>query len=510
MSSVHTWAGLTLGWILYFIFVTGTASYFRSEIDLWMTPEVPVLEHDKSQVELLDMAERHIAQNAPGVRHWYISFPTDRYPFLGIGWQKEDLTYQVDLMHPQTGELLSPRETGGGEALYEMHFELHYLPQTVAEWLVSIGTMFMFVALITGVIIHKKIFREFFTFRPRKGQRSWLDMHNLLSVSTLPFQLMITYTGLLFFMYETMPAIGAFGTDHVVAAEEPAGDTRAARVSPLSAMLERSYDRWGEESIAWMEVDEPGSDYAHVVVARQYQPTQISESPRMDYDRLTGERNHESERGGASRFYDVVTGLHGAWFAAVPLRWVFFVFGLLGTAMVGTGLMLWASKRRAAAEKAGRRHLGLECVERLNVGTIAGLPIGVAVYFWANRLIPAAVEGRAAMEVNALFLAWALCFVFAVFRPRQKAWFELIALASLLYTLLPILNFLTTERHLGRSIPQGDWVMAGFDLTVLSLGLVFAVGALFAKRAATRQAPGQRVTAQRRRVSMDPKRTAAV
>ncbi len=64
----------------------------------------------------------------------------------------------------------------------------------------------MFVALISGIITHKKIFKDFFTFRPRKGQRTWLDGHNAVGVLVLPFHLMITYSSLVIFMYMVMPA----------------------------------------------------------------------------------------------------------------------------------------------------------------------------------------------------------------------------------------------------------------------------------------------------------------
>ncbi|HEV7314113.1 PepSY-associated TM helix domain-containing protein [Sphingopyxis sp.] len=40
MAWLHTWTGLVLGWLLFAIFVTGTASYFQEEITAWMTPEV--------------------------------------------------------------------------------------------------------------------------------------------------------------------------------------------------------------------------------------------------------------------------------------------------------------------------------------------------------------------------------------------------------------------------------------------------------------------------------------
>lgn len=50
----------------------------------------------------------------------------------------------------------------------------------------------MLVMLVSGVIIHKKIFREFFTFRPKKQvQRASLDSHNLTGVVVLPFHFLV-------------------------------------------------------------------------------------------------------------------------------------------------------------------------------------------------------------------------------------------------------------------------------------------------------------------------------
>jgi uncharacterized iron-regulated membrane protein len=48
-------------------------------------------------------------------------------------------------------------------------------------------------------------FQDFFTFRPGKGQRSWLDAHNASAVLTLPFLFMIVYTGLAHFYTSYMP-----------------------------------------------------------------------------------------------------------------------------------------------------------------------------------------------------------------------------------------------------------------------------------------------------------------
>ena len=36
MAWLHSWLGLTLGWLLFAIFLTGAATYYRHEINLWM------------------------------------------------------------------------------------------------------------------------------------------------------------------------------------------------------------------------------------------------------------------------------------------------------------------------------------------------------------------------------------------------------------------------------------------------------------------------------------------
>lgn len=41
----------------------------------------------------------------------------------------------------------------------------------------------------------------------------------------------------------------------------------------------------------------------------------------------------------------------------------------------------------------------------------------------------------------------------------------------------PLLNALTTQRHLGHSLAAGDWVMAGMDLGALGLACAFALAA---------------------------------
>ena len=120
---------------------------------------------------------------------------------------------------------------------------------------------------------------------------------------------------------------------------------------------------------------------------------------------------------------------------------------------------------------------GVIFVEHMNVATIIGLPIGVAAYFLANRLIPVGLEGRASLEADAMFIAWALTFVMAVIRPSRRIWTELMWLACAAYASIPFANAFTTNRHLGASLPDGAWMMAGFDLTMFGIAFLFGLTA---------------------------------
>lgn len=510
MAWLHTWTGLLLGWVLYFMFVTGTAGYLDTEIDRWMRPEAPTAHFPLPADSVTGQARAYLEAHAPAAERWFINLPINRNdPYPRVFWSgakgegvETSGNRQLD---SATGAALAARDTAGGQTLYRMHWKLHYLPEAVSEWLVGVATMFMFVALITGVIVHKKIFADFFTFRPSKGQRSWLDAHNAASVVTLPFQLMITWSGLMFMMFTYMPLIIAAwygpGEDNRKlffdeAFEPPALVEASGRQAPLAALdtvLAAAHGRWGGAPVASLDIRHPNDAHARILVRGDIAAGPLRASELLVFDGVSGELLAEQPalRSSAKGFRDLMLGLHEGLFAGPLVRVLYVLSGLLGAAMIATGLVLWAVKRRQRIEKARQApHLGLRLVERLNVATVIGLPVAIAAYFWANRLLPLELANRADWEVHGLFLVWLTTFAHAALRPAARAWREQLWLAAGVFGLLPVLNALTTDRYLVASLPAGDWVFAGFDLTMLGLGATFALVAHALARRARGQAGG--------------------
>ncbi|WP_206598566.1 PepSY-associated TM helix domain-containing protein [Croceicoccus estronivorus] len=489
MAWLHSWAGLVAGWVLFFIFVTGTLGYFYVEIDRWMRPELPLAGPVLSQQEAAAAADAYLRRTAPDADSWIIRLPNRRDPTMWVAWTEKgneaSERRDYDVAARRFTAPVQPRETGGGYELYRMHWQLHYLPKLLGIVIVGICTMAMFVALMTGVVAHKKIFADFFTFRPSKGQRSWLDLHNLVSVTALPFFVMITFSGLVFYPTVYMPA--AVHARYGDAYEQLEGDLypqfpppartgRAEALLPVNQFLAQAALYWGPGAAAALVIHQPGDAAASVVMGRSGKGMVRRDADELlTFEGASGAliRSSSSLRSAPRAVTSALYGLHEGVFAGWTLRWLYFTSGLLGCAMIATGLILWTVKRRSRHDCGERGRFGFRLVDSLNVGTIAGLPGGIGFYFWANRLLPVGLAERAVWEMHCLFMGWGLMLLWATIRPARKAWVEVLALAGLSFAALPLVNALTTSRHLGTTIPAGDWVLASFDLTALGAGLLF-------------------------------------
>ena len=200
------------------------------------------------------------------------------------------------------------------------------------------------------------------------------------------------------------------------------------------------------------------------------------EHPQIAFDGVSG-AILEVRDGGlkpAAKTFTVMTGLHEGHFAGTMLRLLFFLCGIMGCAMIATGVVLWSLAR---LPKAGERpFLGLRLVQALNVGSIAGLPAAVAVYFLANRLLPVDLAGREEWEIRAFFGAWIVAALVPLARPQRRAWCEGLAAVSVLFLAVVAADILTIPDHPLRRA-GGDPLFAWFDGAMLLLAGLFALAA---------------------------------
>ncbi|WDY59644.1 PepSY-associated TM helix domain-containing protein [Pseudomonas sp. PSKL.D1] len=481
MAWLHTWAGLIFGWLLFAIFVTGTLAVFDKELNHWMQPEIPASEI--SQADAAGRAIAYLQSHEPQAGNWRVNLPTERSPGLqvGTGDRRGGSSVQLD---PQTGEVVEVRDSVGGNFFFRFHFTLD-LPRNWGIFVVGALALVMLAALVTGIVIHKKIFKEFFTFRPNKGQRSWLDFHNASAVLLLPFHLMITYTGLVIFMLIYIPA----GVDALFAGdnrayfqaqgsarlEQPRGLTKQpgelVDVVPLLAQAEA---RLGP--IAGFNVSHPNTAGARIEIRPELgNRIALSKGQAMVFDGVSGELLSDvTEWRAAPLTQRVMVGLHFAQFGGYPMRWLYFICGVVSCVMIASGLVLFCVKRgrkyaTATADASARRWYRV--AEVCNVGFIAGLLLACVGLLWASRLLPVELAHREAWEVRAFFGMWLLALLHAGIRPARRAWVEQLGLTTLLCLGLALFGGLDDALRLGVAACGGV------------LGLLFGLAAVRVHRA---------------------------
>ena len=507
---LHTWSGLLLGWVLFLVFVAGTIAFWREGLNRWTRPELARVEQP---MQVLAGAQRFLQGKAPDAKSWFIMMPSERTPGAQVSWRPQPKEGEAPRRRGRgrgdnqavidaDGKPATVRATRGGEFFYRFHFDLHYMPVIWARWLIGFASMMMLVAILSGIVTHKKIFKDFFTLRRAKGQRSWLDGHNAVAVLGLPFHLMITYTGLVTLMAMLMPwAVVANYSDQQKMFDEmfPRVEEveRAGRAAPLVSLTDivRDAERRFGGGVGYVEVSNPGDAAARINISRASSSMLSSRTPSLTYDGGTGAMLWQSPAlGGAAETAGVMIGLHAGRYADYGLRWIYFLCGVAGSLMVASGMVLWTVKRREKLPDPTRPHFGFQLVERLNVAVIGGFPLGIAAMFWANRLMPTAMRGRSDWEVNVLFLVWGSALVLAVISRPKPAWTVLLGATGVLLALLPVYNIIATDRGIFASVLAGDWLLAGIDLALIAFGAAFVT---IARRVARYQPKAKRPRAAR-------------
>ncbi len=467
MTWLHNWSGLVVGWLLLTIAAAGTLSVFRQELDAWCHPELARGAIDQASAGAA--AIRWLGSHAAKAPAWYLDLADGRSPRTLALWS-DGTGFIQRTLSPITGSPDGIRDSQGGEFFYRFHFELQ-LPYPWGRLLSASAAMVMLTTLITGIVAHRRIFKDFFTLRTGKGQRSWLDGHVALGVFALPFHLMISFTGAVTLanLLMPLPGIAAYRGDEAAltrtlypSIDRPASGLRAPLV-PIAPLLRDAERRFGGAGILRLSVSNPG-DMAQTVSVSAGEGFGLAvQQHSLTYDGTTGRLLAEHiERHTAVRVYDVLYGLHMGHFAGLASRWFYFLSGLMLTGTIATGAILWTAKHR-------RRHIfGYQLVERLNIGFVAGLPVAFLGFLLANRLLPVGIEGRATMEIRLTFGLWGVALLFAATRQVSRARPELLGVAAGLCVAVVLADLPTF-------VPDG--VSIGVDAVLLLFACTFGTTA---------------------------------
>ncbi|MFV5639871.1 PepSY-associated TM helix domain-containing protein [Acinetobacter oleivorans] len=481
MAWLHSWTGLIFGWLVFAIFLMGSLSYYRHEINLWMQPALA--QYEVKQDIAIKTAYQYLQENAPDAKSWYLTVATPESPVNTMYWEKADGGYGNATLDANTGKELQLSATLGGDFFYRFHYQLFGIPIIVGRLVVCLAAFIMLIALVSGIITHKKIFTDFFTLRTFKSQRSWLDFHNISSVVALPFFLTITFTGLAIFFYLYLPwgmqklypeNSYQYFTEIRTKTVLENQSIQPAQNLAIDKLLNQVQQSWGNQPLSTISVKNPNTNQAQITFIQQEDRSITRNQAQITLNASTGKVLEDTRNNSPIATLNAgVYGLHMATFAQPLLRLGFFFSGILGCVMIASGLLLWSLKRQIQ-NKNSKFHLGHYLVDRLNVAAFVGLPCATVAYLSANRLFTV-TSTTINYEIYSFFLVWLISLIIALFTKKQHLWRTQLCVFIMLCIALPILNLSYLLKHEYVQSLRDYWTFARVDVFLW----IFAALAIF-------------------------------
>ncbi|WP_445219479.1 PepSY-associated TM helix domain-containing protein [Bradyrhizobium sp. Pa8] len=503
MNWLHTWSGVMLGSLLFAIFWMGTLSVFDKEIDRWMMPASRLaLPADFSYETMRPAYQAAVAAKSPSV---LLLVPNERNPVITALWRAADGSFAQHMFDPGTGAELPDQGTlGGSRFIYPFHYSLNLKVLGLGYWIVGLCGMMMMVLCVSGVVIHRKIFADFFTFRPeRKIRRATLDLHNVAGVLGLPFHVVISVSGLviLFSLYFPSSIWAVYRQDARLFGREAYGSfvrppaKRPADLISFDTIVAKAKSVWGQGQPNYLYVFHPGDAAAYVQVNRSSEDVVSNISHVAYVDGATGELLSASKpEKPAAMTQRFIAGLHFIQFRHWTLRWLYFALGLAGCVLIATGLLFWVESRRERHRKLGRS--GACVVEAVTIASVTGVLIATLAFMVTNRALPLGASAfgieRGVIEVVVFHLTWLLTLLHA-WVSAGRAWIGQCWTISVLAVAAVLLNAVTTGDHLIRTIAARQlWPVAGIDATLLIAAIIAAWVACRLSRSGRLDAAGVR------------------
>ena len=503
LTNAHAWVGLIISTILFIIFFAGSLSLFREDIMSWeRDPYFTV--GDEVENFSFDAIISQVTQDYNVHTHGYfvLQRPTAEQPSSNVYFE-EEIVPQGNLGDGQDAQqegsvenhidkhlVISPdgKILGDGNAfdwanfLYKLHYNLH-IPE-IGLYFVGVVTLFFFVALLSGVVIHwRKIISKFFQYRKDGKKDKLLDAHNLIGVMGLPFHIMYAFSGLVFnllIVYQISYAVALYGGDQAklfkaagvvdVHIEET---NIAVPVQGIDKLYLTAKESLGEVEITRITIDHFGDESASVTF-RGDDKSQFSTRKEVTYHIASGrelyltKNNYDNDiRGGLA----VIASLHFGDFAGYSLRILFFILGIGTCYIILTGNLMWLQKR-ANLRSEKQNKFGLRLVKAMTTGGFIGTIFATAVGFICARLLPIDMLNRSDVIGQIFFACLALSLITSLFIKAQKQFSAIfLKITAVALAIIPVLDWLILPQKILFMFKAGHFDVIVVEVMLLVLAL---------------------------------------
>ncbi|MEH2514733.1 putative iron-regulated membrane protein [Bradyrhizobium sp. AZCC 1610] len=432
-KTVHTWTGISCGLALFIAFYAGALTMFQEPIARWASPPaagVAAVPLDDAGRLLELVVAAHPEARKEGITLHLRGHENEP---ARVTWE-EDAAHQEGQPHEHVhwwatlkpdGTLLSKQEEPSelAEFINAIHMRVG-IPEPWGSYFMGVVSLLYGVALIAGMIVLlPSLTKDFLALRVGHNlKRMWLDAHNVVGVTALPFHLVMAVTATAWGfggpLWSAQESVIFGGRQKVVmkrdferwTAPNPTGEADVMMApGQLLQRLHAQVPDFEPKVMVFKNFGDKAAAVRFVGAERGY--VGHTSFGGVMLSAVTGnliKDNRASRQDPDRRASTTIFALHTGEYGGITITWAYFFLGFSGAWLFYSGNLLWIETRRKNARKGGEveqsrstRLLGSATVG-VCLGCVAGISLTIVAAKW--------LHGRVA-DLN----AWHAYIYYAVF-----------------------------------------------------------------------------------------------
>ncbi len=502
-KELHTWVGITAGILLFICFFAGGLTMFQHDLSQWATPpqqKLPAIEITQYN----DLVEKVQKQYPDTQKNFTLNFSSKELHNAPIQWQAAqdrtergfDLAQNTMLATLDENQQLDVRQENISKMgwLIEQLHETAGIPgllghHTFGVYVMGVVAFLYFLAILSGLIILlPTLVKDYFAIRKGKNKkRFWLDTHNVVGITSLPFHIIICITVIVFafhdFFYDALGQLVAkgkplFGRPAMVKIVEP---VPKLDVEQILNRLQKSAPEYEIMSISFNKLDQPEKASARVAL---YSPDQMLRGDNFDYMMINPYQQQPYQvntlnvhASAADQVIKSMFSLHFGNFGGNITRWMYFILGIGGAFLFYSGNILWIESRLKRQKNPNLpiqvQRKDVRFVTNLTIGTCLGCILAVICSMLAGRwgyVIYPVLKSMNSLLMYVYYLIFLSCIIYTFFVGAAKALPQLIASIFIILLLIPITSIFALI------FPNmGLWYSTGYLLIIDIMACIFAL-----------------------------------
>lgn len=351
LYDVHSWAGVMFSVLVMIVCASGAIAVFGEEIDHWSNPALRVASDAPARIDA-DQALQRLSAAAPidagGSASMSLPHRLQGYYSMPFPTRHEGLDRLY--LDATSGELLPPRQS------YLFWYLRHLHVRLLSDWngrlFVGLVGIAMLLSVVTGLLIHKHLFRDLLRMRWKfgdGGRTLMSELHKWVGAWGLLFHLMIALTGTWLALEGYVSAAIRAAIDAGPETPHVAVDDRPATMTSLAPLLLRAPSAIPGLQPTYVDLDRWGMADATVTIAGDLPGTLVQHGmARVRYDAVSGallEVRDARTRGFWAQLRAALEPLHYGYYGGLGLKLVYLLLGMMPALLSLTGALIWFDRR---------------------------------------------------------------------------------------------------------------------------------------------------------------------